>query len=181
MGATRGAGVSLLGVMSDALSSGVVDALRRRGLANLVGQPAQQVMLGLLEFACPPGGPIDEGISRQAMLEAINQQAEAGIVDFDDLSAAALKELFLDFMICSIEGKIISDIGSQGLKMPVDPEAVLDIEAQLRDFISGATRSYIGDLLEQLGTLQQSQLQAAVTQIYEVAFELVKQAGEESE
>jgi hypothetical protein len=182
MGATRAAGVNLLGIVGDAYQAGLAEALRRRGLGDLVGRPAEEVLLGLLDFACPPGGPIDEGISRQAMLEAINQQAEAGVANFDEISPAALRELFLDFIICSIEGKIISDIGTQGLRMPADPQAVLDLESQLRDFIAGATRTYVGAMLDgSLAGLQQTQLMASVTQIYEVAFELVRQEGEESE
>jgi hypothetical protein len=182
MGATRTAGANLLGVLGDAYDASVAEALRRRGLADLIGRPAGEVLIGLLEFACPAGGPIDEGISRQAMLEAINEQAKAGVVNFDDISPEVLKELLLDFVICSIEGKIISDIGTQGLRMPDTPAAVIDLETQLRDFIAGATRTHIGGMLDgALATLSQSQLGARVTQIYEVAFELVSQAGEESQ
>lgn len=182
MGASRVAGGRLLGVVRDAQSAGVADALRSRGLQQLIGLPAEQVFLGLLDVVCLPGGPIDEGISRQALLDAIHDQTEAGVIDFDDLTPDQLKEFFLDYIIRSIEGKVISDIAAQSIRLPDNTERVIELEEQLKDFIAGATRSHLGALLEgPLTSMSDSQVNDKVLQIYEAAFGLVAQAGEDAE
>jgi len=182
MGASRVAGGNLLGVVRDAQRVGVAEALRSRGLQQLVGLPAEQVFLGLIDIVCLPGGPIDEGISRQALLDAIQDQAEAGVADFDDLTPDQLKEFFLDYIIRSIEGKVISDIAAKSIRIPENVERALDLEEQLKDFIAGATRSHLGVLLEgPLTSFSDPQINDKVSKIYEAAFSLVEQAGEEAE
>jgi hypothetical protein len=182
MGASRVAASNLLGVVRDAQRIGVSEALRSRGLQQLIGLPAEQVYLGLLDTICLPGGPVDEGISRQALLDAIEDQADAGVVNFDDLTPDQLKEFFLDYVIRSIEGKVISDIAAKGISVPENAERVLELEGQLKDFIAGATRSHIGELLEgPLTAFTDPQINEKVSQIYEAAFSFVEQAGEEAE
>ena len=120
MGAARGTGGRLLGVVRDAERVGLAEALRSRGLERLVGRPADEVYRGLVEIVCPPGGPIDEAISRQAMLDAIADQADAGVADFGALTPEQLKEFFLDFVIRSIEGRVTSDIAARAVTLPDD-------------------------------------------------------------
>lgn len=182
MGASRVAGGRLLGVLRDAQRVGVAEALRSRGLQQLIGRPAEEVFLGLIDIVCLPGGPVDEGISRQALLDAIQDQVEAGVVDFGDLTPDQLKEFFLDYIIRSIEGKVISDIAAKSIRLPENVERALDLEEQLKDFISGATRSHLGELLEgPLTAFTDPQVNDKVLQIYEAAYALVEQAGEEAE
>lgn len=182
MGASRVAGGRLLGMVRDAQRVGVTEALRSKGLQQLIGLPAEQVFLGLIDIVCLPGGPVDEGISRQALLDAIQDQTEAGVVDFDDLSPDQLKEFFLDYIIRSIEGKVISDIAAQSIRLPENVERAIELEGQLKDFIAGATRSHLGELLEgPLTAMSDPQINDKVSQIYEAAFGLVAQAGEDAE
>lgn len=182
MGASRLAGGNLLSVVRDAQRVGVAEALRSRGLQQLVGLPAEQVFLGLLDVVCLPGGPIDEGISRQALLDAIQDQTEAGVANFDDLTPDQLKEFFLDYVIRSIEGKVISDIAAKSIRLPENVERALELEGQLKDFIAGATRSHLGELLkDSLTSMSDPQINDKVSQIYEAAFSLVAQAGEDAE
>lgn len=182
MGATRRAGGALMALAGDASATGLDASLRNRNLGHLVGKPAQEVFLGLVDFMCGPGGPIDEGISRQAMLEAIKGQLDEGITDFNDITPDVIKELFLDFVICSIEGKLISDIGAQALKMPDTVDETIDVENQVKAFISGATRDHVGALLDDPElSVNQANIAAKITQIYELAFEQLAQAGEDAE
>jgi hypothetical protein len=178
MGAVRGTGGRLLGLARDAERVGITEALRSRGLQHLVGQPAEDVFRGLVDVVCPPGGPIDEAISRQAMLDAIGDQADAGVTDFDALTPDQLKEFFLDFVIHSIEGRVISDIAARAVSLPEDVNQVIDIQNQLHDFVSGCTRSHLGGQLGALGALSDQQIDAKVNSIYEAAFGLVAAAGE---
>ena len=43
--------------------------------------------LGLVDYVCPDGGSIDEGIAREAFVETIADLAGAGIADLDSLTA----------------------------------------------------------------------------------------------
>ena len=182
MGASRTTGGALLGIVRDAQRFGVIEALRSRGFEQLVGQPAEAVYLGLIDSVCLPGGPIDEAISRQALLDAIQDQTDAGVVDFDDLSPDQLKEFFLDYVIRSIEGKVLSDIAAKSIRIPDSVQDAVELEVQLKDFIAGATRSHLGQLLSgPIASLSDPQINDLVMHIYEAAYSLVARAGEAAE
>jgi hypothetical protein len=181
MGASRAVGGQLLGLVRDAQSVGLAAALRARGLDHLVGGTAEAVFLGLTDIVCPPGGPIDEAIARQAMLEAIGDQADAGVADFGALTPDQLKEFFLDFVIRSIEGRVMSDIAARLVTIPDNVGRVLDIQQQLHDFIAGCARSHLGEQLGPVNALGNVQVDAKVNAIYEAAFDLVAAAGEAAE
>lgn len=181
MGAARATGGRLLGLVRDAERVGLTEALRSRNLQHLAGQPAEDVFRGLVDVVCPPGGPIDEAISRQAMLDAIGDQADAGVTDFGALTPEQLKEFFLDFVIHSIEGRVMSDIAARAVSLPEDVNQVMDIQDQLHDFISGCARSQLGGQIGSLTALSDQQIEAKVNAIYEAAFGLVAAAGEAAE
>lgn len=181
MGAARATGGRLLGLVRDAERVGLTEALRSRNLQHLAGQPAEDVFRGLVDVVCPPGGPIDEAISRQAMLDAIGDQADAGVTDFGALTPEQLKEFFLDFVIHSIEGRVMSDIAARAVSLPEDVNQVMDIQDQLHDFISGCARSQLGGQIGSLTALSDQQIEGKVNAIYEAAFGLVAAAGEAAE
>ncbi|MRV70680.1 hypothetical protein GJ700_02970 [Duganella sp. FT92W] len=160
---------------------GINETLRVRGLQGLAGQNVEAIFVGLIDVICPPGGPIDEAIARQALMEAIGDQADAGSNDFDTLTPAQLKEFFLDFVVRSIEGRIISDIGAKGVVLPDNVNDVLVIQEQLHDFIAGCCHSHLATELDAIGTLTDRQLDAKINLIYEAAFSLIEEAGEEAE
>lgn len=181
MGASRAAGSRLLGLVRDAIQTGVDAALRVRGLQHLAGQPAEVVFAGIIDIVCPPGGPIDEAIARQALLDAIGDRADAGAEGFGAPTPEQLRELFLDFVIRSIEGKILSDIGANGVSLPSDVDSVIEIQDQVHDFISGCCRSHMPATLAEISGMTDRQLDGKVSAIYEAAFGLIKAEGEESE
>lgn len=181
MGATRSAGSRLLGFVRDAVQSGVDEALRIRGLQRLAGQSVEAVFMGIIEVISPPGGPIDEAIARQALLDAIADQVEAGIDDFDAPSPDQLREFFLDFVIRSIEGRIMSDIGANGVTLPDDVEDVAAIQEQLHDFVAGCCRSHLAAELGAVDGLTDRQLDQKINAIYEAAFGLIADAGDAAE
>jgi hypothetical protein len=181
MGAARSAGSRLLGFVRDAVRSGVDEALRIRGLQRLAGQSAESVFMGLIEVISPPGGPIGEAIARQALLDAIADQVEAGMDDFDAPSPDQLREFFLDFVIRSIEGRIMSDIGANGVTLPDDVEDVAAIQEQLHDFVAGCCRSHLAAELGAVDGLTDRQLDQKINAIYEAAFGLIADAGDAAE
>lgn len=180
MGSSRGTGARLLGVVRDFQQVGAVETLRRLDLAGMVDRPAAEVFLAMLEFLCPPGGAIDEAISRQAMLEAIGNLDETETGEFNELSGHQLQEFFLDFVVLSIEGRVIADIGARGIAMSPDIEAVESAQAQLHDFIEGCCRVHLSGLLSGLESLNNRDVDQRMNEIYEVAFSLIAEAGEDA-
>lgn len=181
MGASRAAGARLLGVVRDVQRLGAVETLRQLNLPGLAGQPAADVFLAILEFICPPGGAVDEAIARQAMLETIGDLAEAGMGDFDTMTADQMQEFFLDFVARSIEGRVMADLGARGVTLPDDVAAVESAQQQLHDFVMGCTRGELSGRLEGVESLGDRDVERVVNEIYEAAFELVAAAGEASE
>lgn len=110
MGSSQVAARGILGIVRDIQQVGPEQALRQLNLGNLVGQPATDVFIALMEFICPPGGAVDEGIARQAMVETIADMADAGVGSFDTLTPEQLNDVFLDFIVHSIEGRVMADM-----------------------------------------------------------------------
>lgn len=178
MGAARASGGRLLGVIRDVQTVGPIEALRRLNLAGLAAQPASDVMLTLLEFVCPPGAAIDEAITRQAMLDAIQELAETGAGSFETLTPDQFEAFFLDFVAASIERRVINDIGSRSITLPEDVAAVRRAQDQLHDFISGLTRNQLAGRTSGLVGLTDRDLEGIVDQIYEAGFQIIAIAAE---
>lgn len=173
MGASRAVGGQMLQVIRDINAEGTTVVLRRLSLSHLVGRPAVDVFVSLLETICPPGGRIDESIARQAMLDAIADLAEADVGSIDEMSQDQLSEFFLDFIIHTIEGRVIADIGTHAIDLPETEAEVQKIQNQLHDFVDGCVRGHLSQQLNGLGGKTDQQVNDIVERIYEAAFELV--------
>lgn len=178
MGSSRVTAGGLLGVVRDFQRLGPTETLRQLNLAGLAARPAADVFVAILEFICPPGGAVDDAIARQAMLDTIGDMAEAGVGSFDTLTPSQLQDVFLDFIARSIEGRVMADIGGRGITLPDDVAAVESAQAQLHDFVTGATRGQLAGRLEDVERLSDREIETVVNQIYEAAFDLVAAAGE---
>jgi len=180
MGSSRASGARLLRVVRDFQAVGPVETLRQLDLESMANQPASDVFLAMLEFLCPPGGAIDEAISRQAMLEAIGNLDRDAPTSFAQLAPEQLREFFLDFVALSIEGRVIADIGARGITLPADIAAVEQAHEQLHDFIEGCCRVHLSGLLTGLETLNSLDVEQRSNEIYEAAFSLIADAGEDA-
>lgn len=178
MGSSRATARGLLGVIRDFQRLGPAETLRQLNLAALVGRPADDVFVAILEFICPPGGTVDEAIARQAMLEAIGDMAEAGVGSFDTLTPAQMQDFFLDFIARSIEGRVMADLGGRSITLPDDVAAVENAQTQLHDFVTGATWGQLSGRLDGVERLSDHDIEVVVNQIYETAFDLVAAAGD---
>jgi len=178
MGASRASGARLLRVVRDVQRLGAAETLRQLNLPDLTGRPAAEVFLAILEFVCPPGGAVDEAIARQAMLETIGDLAEAGVGDFDAMTPDQLQEFFLDFIVRSIEGRVMADLGTRGVTLSADVATVEAAQQQLHDFVTGCTQSELSGRLDGIERLGDRDVERVVNEIYEAAFELVAAAGE---
>lgn len=181
MGSSRVVASGLLSILGDFQQGGAAQVLQRFNLSSLAGEPVATVFVSLVEFLCPPGGSVDEGVSRQAMLDTIADISDTDVDSFDLLTSEQLQEIFIGFVVHSIEGRIMADIGKNGIKLPDDIDAIGEIQETLHDFVDGATRVQLRDELRDVSGLSGREVNQKVEQIYELAFELIASEGERSE
>jgi hypothetical protein len=179
MGASRAAGARLLSFVRSVEQSGPAAALRQFNLEALASQPAAEVFAALIDFICPSGGAIEEAIARQAMLDAISDFADAGLTDFDAMSNAERREFFLDFIIRSIEGRIITDIATRGVASTASVAAMEDMQQQLHDFVDGHTRGTLGSMIDGPANATDADMLNTIDAIYEAGFELLGLLGDD--
>ena len=174
MGTSRAVGSQLLGVIRDFQRDGIPTTLQRFNLTGLSGKPATDVFLALTEVMCPPGGRVDEAIARQAMLDTIADLAEQGVGEFGDLTPDQLKEFFLGFVVHTIEGRVMADLGHRAIELPDSIAEVESIQDQLHDFVDSSVRAHVGEMLNALPeTATYAAIGELVNRIYETCFDLV--------
>ncbi|WP_343222515.1 Qat anti-phage system associated protein QatB [Lysobacter sp. ISL-50] len=173
MGASRGVGKQLLQVIRDIDRDGAAIVLQRLNLGHLAGRPAAEVFVELLEGMCPPGGRVDEAIARQALLDSIADLAESDAGTFEEMTADQLSEFFQGFVIHTIEGRVIADIGKHVIDSPENVREVERILDQLHDFVAGCVRGHLARHFDGLTEKTDQQVAQVVESIYEASFELV--------
>lgn len=179
MGSSRQVGGGLLTFARDFASVGPVEALRALNLEQLAQAPAEVVLPRLLEAICPPGGNVDEAIARQALLSAIAQLCENFDGPIAALSANQLKELFLDFVAFSIEGRVLNEIGTKLVDLPDSVSALEDLDKQVHDFVGNCVQNSIGPQLDDIAAIQDVDIRQTVESIYQATFDLIDTFAEE--
>jgi hypothetical protein len=178
MGASRATASGVLGMLRDFQRDGVTATLRRLNLGDLVGQSLEDVFTGLTDVICGDGGSIDEGIALDAWLETVVELGEMDVTDPAALTPDRMSDIFLAFIARSIEGRLLQDIGANGLKFAADLPAIDAFEGQLRDYIRRSVRdSFAGDLSAP-ATLTDRQIQQIVDRTYQDAWELLLTWGD---
>ena len=178
MGASRAATSGMLGILRGFQRDGVDATLRRLNLGNLAGRPAAEVFLGLTDVICRDGGSIDEGIARDAWLETIAELDRLGIEDLDGLTGEQIQEVFLSFVAHAIETRLFQDIGTNGLRMAADLDAIEAFEAQFRDYIRRGVRDAFASDLTRLAELSDRDIGNIVDETYRNAWELLEVWGD---
>lgn len=174
MGSSRSAGRKLLGFLNDTIERGVEAALGALQLDSLVGHPIEEVFLGMIDYFCPDGGSVDEGIARDAFIETIVDLAENGITDLDTLTIDQMQTVFELYTTHTIENRILNDVGTKAIQFPIDARAALRIQSQLEDFIRRGVTDAVNTARDTLRALTQRTVQRFVDQIYEAAFEVLR-------
>jgi hypothetical protein len=178
MGSSRAAGGRLLGFLSDAVTRGAAEALRTLNLGALAGQPIEQVFLGLVDYICPDGGSIDEGIAREAFIETIADLAEAGITDLDGLTADQMQTVFELYATNAIEARLCNDIGAKTITLPSDARKASRVQAQLHDFIQRGVADALTSARATAAALTPDRVLGFVERVYEQAFGILQIMGD---
>ncbi len=178
MGSSRGAGGRLLGFLSDVASRGTDAALRTLNLDVLAGRPIEEIFLGLVDYVCPDGGSIDEGIAREAFVETIADLAGAGITDLDGLTTEQMQTVFELYATNAIEARLCNDIGNRAITFPSDSPAATRIQAQLHDFIRRGVADALATVDVAATALTPETALGFVEGIYEEAFGILEIMGD---
>lgn len=181
MGSSRGAGGRLLGFLSDVATQGADAALRTLNLDVLAGRPIEEIFLGLVDYVCPDGGSIDEGIAREAFIETIADLAGAGITDLDGLTAEQMQTVFELYATNAIEARLCNDIGNKAITFPSDSLAAAQVEEQLHDFIRRGVADALAAADVAATALTPETVLKFVEGIYEEAFRILKIMGDAEE
>ncbi|MEC4723315.1 Qat anti-phage system associated protein QatB [Noviherbaspirillum sp. CPCC 100848] len=178
MGSSRASGGRLLGFLSDAATRGAVEALRSLDLEALAGRPIEEVFLGLVEYICPDGGSIDEGIAREAFIETITDLVDAGITDINAITVDQVQMVFELYATNAIEARLCNDIGARTITLPRDAREAARIQEQLHDFIQRGVADALSAAQAAMATLRPDTILRFVDDIYEQAFSIMKIMGD---
>jgi hypothetical protein len=181
MGSSRTAGAQLLGFLSGALANGPQEALRRLNLQGLAGQPIEEIFVGLIDYVCPEGGSLDEGIAREAFIETIADLAENGVVSLDGLTADQMQTIFELYAAHAIEARLCNDIGAKAIALPADAARAATVQKQLLDFVRRSVSDAMTQARAAMLALTPETVSGFVTRIYESAFNILETLAEAEE
>jgi hypothetical protein len=178
MGSSRTSGAQLAGFLSNAVNNGPREALRALKLENLAGRPIEEIFIGLIDYVCPEGGSLDEGIAREAFIETIADLANSGVVDFDTLNADQMQTIFELYATHAIETRLCNDIGVNSITLPADATAAASLQRQLLDFVRRSVADAMTKAREAMLALTPERVFGFVTSVYQEAWRLLQAFGE---
>jgi hypothetical protein len=181
MARSPASGVPLLSFLSSAVASGPREALRALNLERLAGRPIEEVFLGLMEYICPEGGTVDEGIARDAFIETIADLAESGITDFDGLTPDQMQTIFELYASHAIETRVCNDIGMKAITLPADAAQAASVQKQLFDFVRRSVSDALAQARAVVQALTPERVLGFVTHVYEQAFAIMQTMAEVEE
>lgn len=171
--------VRLLSIIRDISNNGIENVSREFGLGDLVGKNAKDVFLEIIEFVCPDGGSVDEGIARNSYIETIETMTDLSLITIENMSNRQFLLFTEIYMANVIKDRLINDIGNKLIKLPSDINSVETIEQQLIDFIQGAVSDAIVKLKIDIKKIKPDQTRNIVNSIYENSYSILKTIGED--
>jgi hypothetical protein len=178
MGSSRIAGAHLLSFLSGAVANGPQEALRRLNLQGLAGRPIEEIFVGLIDYICPEGGSLDEGIAREAFIETIADLAENGVVSLDGLTAVQMQTIFELYAAHAIEARLCNDIGAKAITLPSDAGRAATVQKQLLDFVRRSVSDAMTQAKAAMLALTPETVYGFVTRIYESSFNILQTLAE---
>ena len=178
MGASRATAGELIGILRGFQRDGINPTLTLLNLGDLVGRSLDDVFIGLTDFICEDGGPIDEGIAREAWLETVAELDGLAIADVATLSPDQTRDIFLAFIAHSIVGRLLQDIGAKGFNFATDLAGIEAFDGQLKSYIRRSVRDSFSSNITAPATLSTEQIRTIVDRTYQEAWDLLVEQGD---
>lgn len=147
LGAARSSTVKLLTILGSLANHGAAEIKKTYNLGEIIGKRASDVLILLIDFVCPDGGPTDEGIVRDSYIDAIISIPELGEKNIEEMTPIELLAFTEIYMSNIIEARLVNDIGNKMFSLPDNINEINDLQQQIKDYISGA----VSDAVEKLG------------------------------
>jgi hypothetical protein len=179
LGSARNTTAKLLSVVGGFANSGVSATARLLHLGDIIGKSAKDAFLRIMDFVCPDGGRTDEGIARNAYIEALSEMPDWENKQIETLTPPEFLAFTEIYMADVIEGRIVNDIGNKMFSLPKDIATVEGIQEQMKDFIKGAVSDAVFQLKIDIKNIDSSQTQSIVDSVYKTAFDIMLALGEE--
>lgn len=173
LGAARTSATRLLSVLSSFSTNGIYESSRRFGFRDLVGKPASEVFLHIVDFVCPNGGSEEEGIARDSYIEALLSLPEIHEKNIEDLTSNEFLSFFQLYMANIIKQRLINDIGTKSISLPENIAQAELVQLQITDYIKGAVSDAISDLHIEIEKIDSLQTKGIVDSIYKRAYDII--------
>jgi len=173
LGSARQSTAKLFLVMSGFVSSGVSATAHKYNLGDIIGKPANVAFLRIIDFVCSEGGKTDDGIARNAYVEAIAIIPDLETKQIENLSPDEFLAFTEIYMANVIVGKIENDIGNKLISLPRDVAQVDNLQEQLRDLIKGCVADAFTELKVDIAKVDTTQTQSIVDSVYKTAFDFM--------
>lgn len=173
MGSSRQSTERLAGFLSNVATQGEDEALQILNLEELAGLPVADIFLGMVDYICPDGGSIDEGIARNAFIETIADLAEIGNVNLNSLEHEQIKTVLELYIAHTIELRLYNDIAAKIIRVPSDTHMAFTVQKQIQDFIRRGAADALSEINPKTEPLTRDNLGEFVSRIYEDTFEIL--------
>lgn len=173
LGAAKNSTVRLVSIFNEFINKGVSDTSKKYGLGDLIGKSAKEVLLHIMDFVCPNGGSTDEGIARSSYIETLMTLPDLENTSIENLTDAEFLTFTKNYMTNVIQERLVNDIGNKTISLPNDVEEVEFIQSQINDYISGAVSDSIFALNLDIRSIDSSQTQKIVENVYEKSYNIL--------
>lgn len=175
LGSARQSTARLFSVIGGFASNGVSETVQKHHLGDIIGKPAAVAFLRIMDFVCPDGGKTDDGIARNAYVEALVLIPDLDTKQIESLTPAEFLAFAELYMTNVIVGKIENDIGNKLISLPSDVTQVDNLQEQLRDLVKGCIADAFTGLKVNIAKVDTTQTQCIVDSVYKTAFDFMEE------
>lgn len=172
-GSSRSAAINALKIFQEIQRFGFTRTLRQFNLEKLLTRPVSEIFAALTDVVCECCDPVDRPVARGAWLYAVLKLVEANITDYRSLRRDMIGELYLIFIVRSIETLMYKEISTSGVKFPHNPDRAQNIDQQMQDYIDGRVRDGFNGRLEDLWTVTSVEVAKIIDRVCHEALHLV--------
>ena len=174
LGSARQSTARLFSVMGGFANNGISATAQKHNLGDIIGKPANVAFLRIMDFVCPEGGKTDDGIARNAYVEALAIIPDLDTKQIESLTPAEFLAFAEIYMTNVIVGKIENDIGNKLISLPSDVAQVDNLQEQLRNLVKGCVADAFTGLKVDIAKVDTTQTQSIVDSVYKTAFDFME-------